>query len=317
MVAALLTHDQYSSSRVIQGIWFQVSLVEVNLDYRVRIFYNNTYSPHQSKREELEMKRALKHGISLLFVLIFMVGLALPAFADGTVTPRTGTAYMYLGGPAGDNSFGWISLASGNRKFSVDREKIKVSGAGAVLGGVRLTHSGSEEEMLENGQWKPSDYNNHYYNYIIQLRMKKTGTTTISYSIGAKTYKLKVKILPYENPVKVISLSGVKNGKNFASLTKAHGAGYGIILPLNADKKNAVLKVTPAAGWKIRSAAIVDYKTGNQLSVSNPRGLMNTANLNYGTLRANRNYDIIVNFCNPTTGVERGYTYHVHGVNAS
>ncbi len=267
---------------------------------------------------EMEMSKTMKRVISFAFVLIFVFSLSVPAFAASGVTPVTGTAYLNLGGPAGKNGYGWLVLAYGNKRFSIDRSTIEVSGAGARLEGTRIVSNEELEEYLDNGNWKTA-FSNSNYEYVIKLKMKKTGTTNITYYIGSKKYTLSVKIGSYQNPVKTITLTGVKNGKNFASLTSKKGTGTGIELPLKANAKKAVLKVKPASGWKIRGVSIVDTKSGEQLSRvcrNNGGSLMSSVTLNWGTLKANRNYEVHVDFINTSTRVSLGWTYKIQGSKA-
>lgn len=79
---------------------------------------------------------------------------------------------------------------------------------------------------------------------------KKAGKATISFKIKGKAYKTKITLKKYVNPVKYISITGVKNkGKtNLANLSDKT-----MIIDLKTSKSKGVptAKISAKKGWKI------------------------------------------------------------------
>lgn len=89
--------------------------------------------------------------------------------------------------------------------------------------------------------------NTSYYYGSVTIKAKKAGTATVSYKIGSKTYKTKVTVKKFTNPVKSITLTNVNGGKNFASRFKSNVSYTSLTL------KNGTLKLslTTNSGWKL------------------------------------------------------------------
>ena len=76
---------------------------------------------------------------------------------------------------------------------------------------------------------------NGYDDTIILFTVKKLGTAAITYTIGDKKYQTKIQVKKYTNPVKSVTITGIKNGKssNLVGLTNK-----------NTNSKKIALKKT-------------------------------------------------------------------------
>ena len=174
----------------------------------------------------------------------------------------------------------------------------------------------AETDTRLTGEWSRS-IDSAYCNYYIQLKIVKTGTATVKYKIGTTQYTMKVKIVPYANPVKSITVTGVNNSKSFAAKTKAQSwLDNNVSLPLKETTKNAKIAVTAASGWKVSHVSLRDEKTFNTVSYicGTPA---TTVKLPVGTLNASRNYGMGVEYYNPKSGYTFMIWYKIHGANAA
>ncbi|MCR5271550.1 MAG: hypothetical protein K6E13_00995 [Lachnospiraceae bacterium] len=85
------------------------------------------------------------------------------------------------------------------------------------------------------------------YSGDIEVLCKKAGSATISYKIDNKTYKTKVNVKKYTNPVKSLKI----NGKDVASKFKK--SSYVSAKKPSKTIKNFKVSATAASGWKITS----------------------------------------------------------------
>lgn len=88
----------------------------------------------------------------------------------------------------------------------------------------------------------------------LRFHAKKAGKATISFKIKGKSYKTKITLKKYVNPVKYISITGIKNkGKtNLANLSDKK-----MIIDLKTSKPKVVpkAKISAKKGWKIKSTS--------------------------------------------------------------
>ena len=246
------------------------------------------------------MNSTLKRVISLLFILILVASLAAPAFAAGTIYPRTGTAILYR--PNTGDAYGnvWVSIAYGNTGFGIRRSDIQVlpGTSGAQFVGLRRETSSRqfEDDWSMTGNWKIVE-DTADCRYSVNLKVNSTGTAFILYKINGTTYILSLNIKEYKNPIKSITLTGVNKGKNFASLTKKQ-VNPTKAFKLNKTVKSAKLKVTAADGWRIRSIELVNTDTGDYKVAGNMMKGSKSASINWGTLKAGQHYEIHVSVFN-------------------
>lgn len=263
------------------------------------------------------MKHSLKRIIAFALTLLLVMSLSAPAFAaSNPINFTTGTIYVHLTAPEGQVSEWNIGLASANKNFTMNRSDISIKPGTTGMKLIRFTKTANvntyEDDYAESGTWENNSYKNT--DYHIRVIFTKTGTSTISYVVNNKTYKLKVVVEPYMNRVKTISFTGVNSGKNFASLTKQYRRPQKD-LSLKANTKGAKLSITPASGMLITKVEVLDVNNGRYARISYYNGTT-SANLYWGTLNASHNYNIYVSMRNAKEGWTGTLTYFVKGANA-
>ena len=259
------------------------------------------------------MNRATKRFFTLLLALLLIGSLSVQAFAvlPPRYTFKTGTKTLNLNGSSGKTTF-TVCFASGEYTSSfLDASKIVFKKGTSDATMTRLYYK-------ENKEIKDLNYNlllggdnrkAHTINYYVTFTASKAGVATLSYKYEGKTYTLKLKIDPYANRIKSITLTGVNSGKSFASLTKSYAtARKSLALP--ATTKNAVLRITPAGTNKILKVEIKDLTSGATNTYSFSGGVTSFI-ATYGTLNVSHKYMISV----VTTG-DRTTTYNIVGAKA-
>lgn len=273
------------------------------------------------------MNHALKRIISFAFVLILVMSFATPAFAAGTVKPLKGTVNAELDYWNAESNEGdlYLQIATGTKSFSIKRGDVSLSNntLGAKLSGFYKDYSTDtyKYQFLNGKKLKTQTTKYANYNYTVYLDVTKpTGSVTINYKIGSKSYSLKLNVTNQVNPLKSVTLTGVKGGKNLVDKTTQYVEG----LKLPANVKNAKLKVTPAKGWTVRSVYLTDTKTGYRHALGNSlrttlangavkeyKGL-SSATLNFGKLVAADSYTISVNLQHATTGMYKYCYFYIN-----
>lgn len=95
-------------------------------------------------------------------------------------------------------------------------------------------------------------------NCKLTMKVKKAGTTKISYKINDQTYTNTLTVKKYVNPVKTATFTGINGGKSVAARTNKTNV---VNLKLNSFVKNGRFTVTAKAGWKINSMMLIDANT--------------------------------------------------------
>ena len=87
----------------------------------------------------------------------------------------------------------------------------------------------------------------------ITYQAKKPGSSTISFKVGSKTYKSKIKVLKYVNPLSSLTLTGINDGKSFhEEFNKKTSIG----LKVKKSVSNAKITVKAKKGWVITSLRV-------------------------------------------------------------
>ncbi len=272
------------------------------------------------------MKQALKRILSFAFVLILVVSLAAPAFAAGKVNTLDGNVTISVSNYSTSSSGKYavtLFLAYGDKKFSIDKNKIKLTKGTAeaalavFLPGCYGSNSSWSEKMeWKNGsKWQTQTSRGKYYNYAIGF-YAKPGTCKVTYYVGSKKHTAAVTITDkYQNPVKTMTLTGVNGGKSFPV---KKDQGYGT-LTLNATVKNAKLKVVPARNWKLTSMYIEDETTGVEYYLRSGSGYgpsmmaggLSSGILSCGKLVKGHEYYIGASFFNSKTFMQQSVSYRI------
>lgn len=119
-----------------------------------------------------------------------------------------------------DLGYDEISISNIPAKQSILKSNVKVVSGGSVIALDSFGSSSfkSTTEAFRKGA-KPYTHSDRFYN--IGFAVKKPGTGKISFKVGNKTYTSTIKVLRYVNPLKSVSITGVKG--NLAAKFKSSG----------------------------------------------------------------------------------------------
>ena len=259
------------------------------------------------------MKETMKRVLSFALVLVLVLSLAVTAFAEASYSPTEGDITVRMN--AKKNATVWVPLVYSNQNFTINRADVKVLKG---TSGAKLTqfekYSGSSSYAQWNyissdNSWQESSYGykDKYCYYYVGLTVQQAGTATIKYKFNGETHTIKVTVEAYKNPVKTMSLTGYKSGKNFAT----RAASYKNI-KLTANIKNAKLKVTAAKGWVVRSIGITDVTANTAKGVYFRNATAGTGNLVYGQMLRSHKYTIMVQFYNESKYISQTVNYTVN-----
>lgn len=165
----------------------------------------------------------------------------------------------------------------------------------------------SENEIIEDEENEDSG---NTYSYTIDLKLKKKGTTVITFKVGGETYSTKVKVVKYTNPVKTLKIKGVKSGKNIASKTKS----VNYVNFSGAKASGSTLSITPKSGWTVEKVVYNCSSTGvtktkkNTVRKNGEVSTIKISSLSLGTLYKSKTYLIDITFVN-TSGVRETLSY--------
>ena len=165
----------------------------------------------------------------------------------------------------------------------------------------------SETEVVENDE--VTDDSNTY-SYTISIKLKKKGTTVISYKIGTETYSTTVKVVKYTNPIKTLKITGVKSGKNIASKTKTNN----YVNFKGVKKSGSKLSITPKSGWTVEKITFSCSDTGetktwkNYVKKSGVKTAKVISSASLGTLKKDYTYLIDITLVN-SKGVRETVNY--------
>lgn len=142
----------------------------------------------------------------------------------------------------------------------------------------------------------------NFSNASIYFTIRKAGTSVISFKINDTTYKTKVKVYKYTNPIKTLKITGIKNGKNQASKFKKK-TDTNVTLKKNVS--SPILSIAAKKNWKITSVNINEFSKENLTPIASyntnfPNG-KNSVNLRLATLKAKNSYDIVIELTNKKT----------------
>ena len=264
------------------------------------------------------MKRITKRVISMVAVLALSVALAVPVLAADEIHPITSSQEVYLTSKLiGTTSSVNISLADGTKDFLIRRSEVKVTPGktGAKMTGfsknyksynnTRSTRSSSSKE------WQTSTSQGTNCHYTAELVIKSAGTAKVEYKLGNKIYASTVKVLAYENPVKSITMTGVNDDKNFASLTKSSAVASNK-LTIKSGVKNPMVDIIPQTGWRITNVNLSGDKDGTSLSLSNTKQGLSSAILCCGrSLSTKKTYHLNVTFRNTSNKATINVSYTI------
>ncbi len=171
---------------------------------------------------------------------------AFPALAEIKLVPESTT--MYLNSRNG-------------KAFSATRD-IVINGIGldskitnpkssksAVLSIDHLTLSKDHLELF------PGEAVDQIY-ATLSVKLHKPGKSTVSVKVDGKTYKSKLNVAQYVNPIKSLVITGI-SGKNLKSQFSTSGSASAT---LTSDAKAGQVRLTAASGWRIRQIGFISLE---------------------------------------------------------
>jgi hypothetical protein len=241
------------------------------------------------------MKRITKKIAALALALVTALT-AVPLTAQAAVSaPTQATIYRTASSAnsAGIQSFSINGLSKSDKIKNIKSSNTSVAEPYSVQYG----SSSWSEEYLDSST---TGYSSSDYYANIEAMLLKAGSTKISYTIGKKKYTTKVTVKNYTNPLESFEISGVKNGKNLASLANKSTDLSSQVL--TDDQKNATVTISAKSGWVITYAALSDNDNNTSYSIANYSKGLSSATLHVGTLKKTGHYYVYMNLQNKKDG---------------
>jgi len=193
-------------------------------------------------KEEIIMKTIRKLLCIALIVSILCVA-AFPALAEIELVPESTTMY----------------LNSTNSRNLTATRNIAISGIG--LDSKITAPKSSKPAVLSIDQLKLET--RHLESFpgeavdqitaTLSVNLHRPGRSTVSVKVDGKTYKSKLKVEQYVNPVKSFVITGI-SGKNLKSQFRTSG---GASASLTSNARAGQVKLVAASGWKIRKLGFI------------------------------------------------------------
>lgn len=253
------------------------------------------------------MKKILKK-LSCALLAAAMVCAMTPLAASAAINySKTRIVYMPTSGK--DLGYDEISISNIPAKQNILKSNVKVVSGGFVIALDSFGSSSfkSTTEAFRKGA-KPYTHSDHFYN--IGFAVKKPGTGKISFKVGNKTYTSTIKVLRYVNPLKSVSITGVKG--NLAGKFKS--SGHNAFCYANKAQKNAVMKCTAVNGWKITGVSFNNNRTHTQYSTNYnaPNSGASSSTLRIGNLSAKQSAYISFTLRNTKNGAVQYCTLNMN-----
>ncbi len=246
------------------------------------------------------MRKISKMLMTIMFAVVVTFGLipVVPVEA-AAITKESETIVMYQKNQECTVYFSDVSAANA-KKSGVKSSNKKVATLVAI--------DNNEYSYEDSGE----NMSSHSYNCGVRIKLKKPGTTTITCKTGGKTYKKKVIIKKYVNPVSSVTITGVNRGKNIAGKTRKKN----YVNFKGAKCESSKITVVPKKGWTLESISFSCYDTGESFNQSGKcyneelqkDVIYNT--LNIGKLVKSNTYSINLNFVN-SAGVREVVGYEI------
>ncbi|MBQ8527073.1 MAG: hypothetical protein IJ429_01245 [Lachnospiraceae bacterium] len=262
------------------------------------------------------MRKTIKKFLTIALAATVAVSAFTPVTAKAADVPSSMTIYRTSKSGTSNTSI-YIS----NLKKSATIKKSSVKSSDKKVATINYlnkdTYNSTYNYKYYNGS-KDNTYKNSYANYYISLSLKKAGTSTISYKLDGKTYKTKVTVKNYTNPLKSVKISGI-SGNLAGKLKKQNSAKA----KLKKSPKNATVKLTANKNWKITGVSLstvkkikqdggTSYSTQEQYSYYAYNGGKSSATLRVGNLSKKNAYQVNVNMVNTKTGGSLYCTYNIN-----
>lgn len=242
------------------------------------------------------MRKVIRQAGIFFLAVILTVGAFAPVTAQAKVTGYTESINTYLNGKK-QTGYGWIEVYLGKsdtiKKSSVKTADSKV----AKLYRFEKYTGSTEYEYFLKGY---TSGKNSVYRYEIGVQLLKKGKTTVSFKVGSKTYKTKITVNAYQNPLKKAEILG----KNYAG--KLKDQNYYNKIKNTKTKKNQKFSFEANTNWKIGAVSVYEYEKGSYSSSYsrnwNYQSAKSKVTLDVGTLTKNKYYAVELCMKNTKTG---------------
>ena len=189
----------------------------------------------------------------MIMAAVIMVS-AMPALADINYS-ESQTYYM---NPS-RNSGGSISVWGLTGSQSLKKANVKSSAPSVVKLGSVSNYNNKTDYYNNNNPYTSKSS-------TIYFSVGKPGTSTISFKIGSKTYKSKVKVLKYVNPLSSLTVTGVNGGK---TIHTKFNKKTEVDQKVSKSISNANITVKAKNGWAVTYVNTYNPKTRTNNSISN------------------------------------------------
>ena len=204
-------------------------------------------------RREEKIKKTIR---GLLCVALAISMLCASALAEIELIPQSKTMYLNSRDGKGLSTTREIAISGINSDSKITAPK---SSKPSVLKIDHLTVLNEHTVPYEGEKVEHSSA-------TLFVGLNKPGRSTVSVNVDGETYRTKLKVAQYVNPVKKLVVTGI-SGKNLKSLFRTSGSAVGT-LASNAKAGQVVL--TAADGWRIRKIGfisldgtiVIERKTG-------------------------------------------------------
>ena len=188
------------------------------------------------------MKKMMKKMTALMIMAAVIITLAMPAMADISYN-KTATFYMQPHKTSAGNSNGTGSIYINGLTGSERLKKATVKNLAPSV--VKLDYI-NNYTYTQNKVYSDKTAD-------IYFSLMKPGTSTISFKIGSTTYKSKVKVLKYVNPLSSLTITGINGGKTIhKNFNKDTQPDYKISKTI----PNAKVTAKARKGWDIVTVSI-------------------------------------------------------------
>lgn len=234
-----------------------------------------------------------------LLAAVLMILSVVPALADVYVETEAETYYLASKSNPSTRS-DWIYISGIEKNTKITDVKSSNKAVATIRG-------------IERGQWDYEYYDpdekSSSYSAEIYVNLIKAGKSTISFKVDGKAYKKNYTVVNYVNPVKSYQLTGYNN-KNlkskFASVNSFNE-------PMTANLKAGYLKVTAAAGWKVKElywSDRNDYSSSRRYSFGTNG--VNTAQMPTPAMKKSGSYYVYATLVNTKNGGTQSVYYYLN-----
>ena len=142
-----------------------------------------------------------------------------------------------------------------------------------------------------------SDYSDDYA--VLHLRPKQKGTATISFKVSGQTFRKRITVVDYVNPISALYITPVSKSNLKSKFASSNSAS----MQVKRTRSAGTLTVKAARNWKItRVRWMVEGLDPIYIRTIESIGGLSTAKLNVDKLKKNANYECRVHLFNTRNG---------------